>query len=131
MAGLKIECHLTHFDKEEQDDVWIRKCAEWGWAIVTSDKATETDPVNRLAVIESGARIFFLDSGSCRAIFWAAAMVVSKQVIYQTIAGTKGPFFANITRETATLVKNIRQPTIEPPTSAVTAAAPALPTPDP
>ena len=114
MAGLKVECHLTHFDKEELDDVWIRECAKKGWVIVTCDKNIEDDPVNRLAVIESEARVFFLDEGGCRSIFWASAITVSKQRIYQIVMNNKGPFFANIHRETGLLVTRVRTPTNEP-----------------
>jgi hypothetical protein len=115
MAGLKIECHLSHFPGEEPDDVWIRECARKGWIIFTSDKNIENDPLNRQAAIESEARIFFLDDGNTRSVFWAAAITVSKERIYSIISTTKGPFFANITRETGVLVREVRTPTNELP----------------
>ena len=123
MAGLKVECHLANFDKEELDDVWIRECAKKRWVIVTSDKNIENDPVNRQAVIESGARIFFLDEGSARAIFWASAITVSKERIYTIVLNNKGPFSANISRETGLLVTDVRTPTNDPPKPA---EAPAI-----
>ncbi len=116
MTGLKIECHSPHFDNEEADDVWIRECAKRGWVIVTSDKNIENDPINRQAVVDSKARIFFLEEGTVRAIFWAAAIIVSKLRIYEIISLNIGPFFANIRKETGFLVGQIRQPTAELPT---------------
>jgi hypothetical protein len=115
LAGFTVVCHVPTFDKEEDDDVWIRECAKRGWVIVTSDKNIETDPVNRLAVIESEARIFFLNEGGCRAILWAAALIVSKEKIWQIVLSTKGPFLANVARETPFLVTNVRNPNDGPP----------------
>ena len=110
LAGFKVVCHVPTFDKEEDDDVWIRECAKRGWVIITCDKNIESDPINRLAVIESEARIFFLSEGGCRAIFWASAITVSKEKIWQTVLHTKGPFFANIAKDTPFLVTNVRNP---------------------
>lgn len=118
-ASLKVECHLTHFGKEELDDVWIKQCALNGWVIITCDRNIENDPVNRQAVIDSGARIFFLDEGGSRAIFWAAAMIVSKTRIYEIIRDTKGPFFANISKETGFLVRDVRHPDNSAPAPAI------------
>jgi hypothetical protein len=59
---------------------------------------------------ESEARIFFLNEGGARALFWAAAIIVSRIRMYQIILDTKGPFFANIARETGQLVTELRTP---------------------
>lgn len=114
MAGFKIECHVTHFDREEADDVWIPECARRGWIIFTSDKNIEHDPINRQAVIESKARVFFLEEGGARAVLWAAAIIVSKTRIYQIALDTQGPFFANIARETGMMVAGPRIPNGSP-----------------
>ena len=98
LAGFKVECHNTWFHEEEADDVWIRECASRGWVIVTPDKNIENDAINRQAVIESKARIFFLDDGQSKPMSWASAMMVSKERIFQIILNTKGPFFANIAK---------------------------------
>lgn len=109
-AGMKIECHLSHFPGEEPDDSWIRQCAQRGWIIVTSDKNIEKDPVNRAAVIESKAKMFFLNDGESRAILWGAAIIVSRERIYEIIRNTPWPFFSNIGKETYSLVTNPRKP---------------------
>lgn len=116
LAGFKIVCHVPTFDKEELDDVWIRECAKRGWVILTCDKNIENDPINRLAVIESQARIFFLTEGSSRPIFWASAITVSKERIWQIVLDTKGPFFANIAKSTPFLVTALRNPEGSSPT---------------
>lgn len=109
-AGFKVVCHVPTFDKEEVDDVWIRECARRDWVILTCDKNIENDPINCQAVIESKARIFFLDEGSVKAVFWAAAIIVSRLRLFQVILNNKGPYFANIGKETGVLVTAPRDP---------------------
>jgi len=109
-AGLIVECHSSYFKQEEDDDVWIKDCARRGWVIVTSDKQIEHDPVNRQAVIESAAKVFLLQENNSRAVIWASALVVSRIRMYEIINDTKGPFFADISRETGHLVGAPRKP---------------------
>src|ERR1019366_3030555 len=47
-----IAAHMT------ADPVWIERCAKEEWAVLTGDKAIETDPTNRQAVIDSKAKVF-------------------------------------------------------------------------
>jgi hypothetical protein len=61
------------------DPVWIERCAKEEWAVLTGDKAIETDPTNRQAVIDSKAKVFLLDENNSRAVEWASAIIVARR----------------------------------------------------
>lgn len=109
-AGLKVECHSQYFSREELDDVWIRECATKGWVIFTADKGIETDPPNKTAVIESKAKVFILQDNGAKAIYWAAAILVSRRRIYEIVHEHEGPFYVSLSRETGYLARDIRIP---------------------
>jgi len=114
-AGLNVRWHSAEgFPAKELNDVaWIRSVANKGYIIVTSDKTIETDPNERLAVIESRAKVFILDEGNSRAVHWAAAIIVSKDKIYEAVRDNEGPFFMNVTRKTYSMVYRFRVPELE------------------
>jgi predicted nuclease of predicted toxin-antitoxin system len=103
-AGISHNYHTQHFPGDKPDHEWIPIAAKNNWLIITKDKNIEFDPVNRQAVIESGARVFIMDHGSIRAIYWAAALIVSRKRIYEIVRVYDGPFFSTISHETRGLV---------------------------
>ena len=79
-AGLRVICHSDKFtDDKTADPIWIERCAAEEWVIVTGDKAIETDPINRQAVIDFKAKVFLLDENNSRAVEWAAALIVGRR----------------------------------------------------
>jgi len=116
-AGINVRWHAAEgFPSKEIDDTtWIRAVANKGYIIVTSDKAVETDPINRLAVIESKAKVFILDENNQRPVHWAAAIIVSKERIYEAVRENEGPFFMNVIRKTSSMVYRFRVPEMEAP----------------
>ena len=116
-AGINVRWHAAEgFPTRETDDTaWIRAVAEKGYIIVTSDKAIETDPINKLAVIETKAKVFILDEGNSRAVHWAAAIIVSKDRIYEAVRDNAGPFFMNVIRKTSSMIYRFRVPDMESP----------------
>lgn len=115
-AGLNVRWHAGEgFAATEADEVWIRAVAARGCIIVTSDKGIETDPINRLAVIESKAKVFILDEKNARAVHWAAALIVSKDRMYETVHDNAGPFYMNVVRKSSSLVYRFRVPELETP----------------
>jgi len=116
-ARLNIRWHEAEGfpSKETNDDEWIRAAANRGYVIITSDKNVEADPINRLAVIESKAKVFILDEGSQKPIHWAAAIIVSKDRIYELVRENEGPFFANVLRKTYSMVHRFRVPQLASP----------------
>ncbi len=116
-AGLNVRWHAAEgFPASELNDVaWIRAVASKGYIIVSSDKAIETDPINRLAVIESKAKVFLLDEGNSRAIHWAAAVIVSKDRMYEIVRDNPGPFFMSVVRKSTSMLYRFRVPEVESP----------------
>lgn len=116
-AGITVRCHSEEGfpSKETDDEVWIRAVASKGYIIVTSDKKIERNPIERLAVIESKAKVFILDEKNSRSVHWAAAVIVSKDRIYEAVRDNAGPFFMSVTRKTSSMVYRFRVPEVESP----------------
>jgi hypothetical protein len=114
-AGITVRWHAGEGfpSKETDDSAWIRTVASKGYIIVTSDKSIENDPIERQAVIESKAKVFFLDEKNSRAVHWAAAIIVSKQRIYELVRENEGPFFMNVVRKSNSMVYHFRVPEME------------------
>lgn len=106
-AGMNVRSHSElGFPATEINDVpWIRAAADKGYVIVTSDKKIETDPIERLAVIESKAKVFILDENNARAVHWASAIIVSRERIYEIVRENDGPFFMNVVRKGSLLYR--------------------------
>jgi predicted nuclease of predicted toxin-antitoxin system len=115
-ARINIRWHAGEgFPSVETDDTeWIQAAASRGYIIITSDKSVETDPINRQAVIESKAKVFILDENNSKAIHWAAAIIVSKEKIYELARDNEGPFFASVLRKTYGMVYRFRVPQLVP-----------------
>src|SRR5579863_3035242 len=79
-VGLRVICHSDKFsDDMTPDPIWIRHCAKEEWVVITGDKAIETDPINRQAVIDCCAKVILLEENNSRAVEWAAAMIVARR----------------------------------------------------
>jgi len=110
-AGLRIVCHSDEFtDDMTADPIWIERCANRSWVIVTGDKAIETDPINRQAVIDFKAKVFLLDENNSRAVEWAAAIVVGRRRLVSTAYENDGPFFASVKKNSGGLISKVRRP---------------------
>jgi hypothetical protein len=107
-VGMKVEVHYKHFDAEAHDDSWIPKCVENGWTIITGDKAIETDPINRRAVEESGAKVFVTSDTNSRAEEWAAAIIVGRRKLARIVEKNDGPFFVDIDKHATSHVSSVR-----------------------
>jgi hypothetical protein len=110
-AGLRIVCHDDEFtDNLTPDPVWIERCANKDWVIVTGDKAIETDPINRQAVIDFKAKVFLLDENNSRAIEWASAIIVGRRKLATVTRDNDGPFFASVRKNVNGVITNVRKP---------------------
>jgi hypothetical protein len=86
------------------------RCAKEEWAVLTGDKAIETDPTNRQAVIDSKAKVFLLDENNSRAVEWASAIIVARRRIVEVVHENDGPFFVTLRKTSRGLVSKIRRP---------------------
>lgn len=110
-AGLRIVCHDDEFaDDRTPDPIWIKHCAAKDWLILTGDKAIETDPINRQAVIDHKAKVFLLDENCSRALEWASAIIVGRRKLVEVAHANDGPFFASIKKNVNGVVTKFRRP---------------------
>jgi hypothetical protein len=110
-AGLRVVCHSDEFtDDMTPDPVWIERCANKDWVIVTGDKAIETDPVNRQAVIDCKAKVFLLDENNSKAIEWASAIIVGRRKLVAVTRENDGPFFASVRKNVNGVIAKVRKP---------------------
>lgn len=55
-----MQAHDDHFDQAAPDEEWIPHVARQGWVILTKDRKIQHRLSERLAVQDSGARLFAL-----------------------------------------------------------------------
>ncbi len=99
-VDVAIEPHNLHFAKTLDDHIWIPEVARRGWAIISGDKRIESG-INRVAVVESAAKVFILSETNSRPIFWGAAFITGLNAILRCVQNNNGPFFADISRDSA------------------------------
>lgn len=58
--GIHVERHVDHFSHGTEDAVWIPKVAAHGWYILTHDQKIRYRPLEKAAVLQSGAGMFIL-----------------------------------------------------------------------
>jgi hypothetical protein len=111
-AGLRVVCHSERYaDDAMPDPDWIEDCSKQADLIViTGDKAIETDPINRRAVIDCRAKIFLLEENNSRAIEWASVIIVARRRILELAHSIDGPFFASVKKHSRNLVSEPRKP---------------------
>lgn len=105
---MKVEVHSDKFGPEEDDDVWIPKCAAGDLIIVSGDKAIETDPINRRAVEESGAKVFMTAENNSKAEEWAAAIIIGRRKLAAIVDRNNGPFFVEIDKHASNHISSVR-----------------------
>jgi hypothetical protein len=105
---MKVEVHADKFGPEEDDDVWIPKCAAGDLIIISGDKAIETDPINRRAVEESGAKVFMTAENNSKAEEWAAAIIIGRRKLAAIVDRNNGPFFVEIDKHASNHISSVR-----------------------
>jgi len=74
-AGLRIEIHDDHFDRDADDRVWLRDVGARGWVILTKDQRLSIGRSKLAALRSSRARVFILVAGNLRGSEIAAVFV--------------------------------------------------------
>ena len=97
-AGAEVRLHSDYFAHDERDEVWLPEVAREGWVILTKDKAIRRRPIERNALIASGARTFVLTSGNMRGDEMAQVLIGHLRRMERVVARTKPPFIAIVTR---------------------------------
>lgn len=87
-----------HFKPDAPDEEWIMRAAEEGWVVLTKDSEIRRHPNERLAIKNSGLRVFTLTRGSWRSEEMSGAFIAAERRIVKTLKHHRGPFIARITK---------------------------------
>jgi len=104
-AGLTIVSYYEEYRSEEQklqvveDHIWLAKCGREGWSAVTQDRAIYRDPLARLAIVRTKARVFTFRTGNMTSQQTAENFLRARIHVERVIAETVPPFIARIDRE--------------------------------
>jgi predicted nuclease of predicted toxin-antitoxin system len=86
-AGLGVEIHDDHFDRDADDRLWLRDVGARGWVILTKDQRLRYRPLELAALRASRASVFILVAGNLRGCEIAAVFVKALPRIYKILAG--------------------------------------------
>ena len=94
--GLSAVRLKEHFPINTPDEKWLPVVGKWGWLILTKDDRIRKRPMERDALMRSGARAFFLSSGNMSGDEMASAIVNALPNIEKFLAKHPPPFIARI-----------------------------------
>jgi predicted nuclease of predicted toxin-antitoxin system len=97
-AGASAVHHDDLFPQFTPDEVWIQDIAQRGWGILTNDRQIKRRPMERLAVQESGAKLFTLTCKHVDGNTIASVFVRHLEKILNITANEKGPFIYSVTQ---------------------------------
>ena len=97
-AGLVVHAHNEHFAHDAPDTIWIPAVASRGWVILTSDAAIKRNPLEREAVLTSGARLLVLVGANATTADRAHNFVNTLSRIEAFLAQEPPPLMAKIFR---------------------------------
>ncbi|HEU0054950.1 MAG TPA: hypothetical protein VFQ39_17310 [Longimicrobium sp.] len=97
-AGVRVHRHADHFPPDAADQEWLPVAAERGWVILSNDLAILRRPLERDAVMRSGARLIVLVGGDARAADLARNFVNTLPAVERFLARHPAPFIAKLYR---------------------------------
>ncbi len=97
--GLNVEKHDDHFEQNTLDYVWLEKCGEMNWVVISSDKAIKKNFLEKQALIKSNLASFFFTSANLTS--QQQIEIVSKGLkrIANILVSNKKPFIARLDKE--------------------------------
>ncbi len=63
-SGLVVEIHDDHFERDADDQAWLKKVGTRGWVVLTKDQRLRYRPLEIAALRASHARVFVLTAGN-------------------------------------------------------------------
>lgn len=96
--GAVVELHDEHFGETTEDAAWIAAVARSGWVILTKDQRIRRRPLERAAVVASGARMFALTSGNLSGPAMAEVFGRHLHKMMRIALGEPAPFIALVSR---------------------------------
>ena len=97
-AGVRVHRHADHFVPDAPDHEWLPVVAGRGWVILSNDLAILRRPLERDAVMRSGARLLVLVGGDARAADLARNFVNTLPAVERFLARHPAPFIAKLYR---------------------------------
>lgn len=96
--GCVCEKHLDHFQRGTDDTEWLPIVAQRGWALVTADARIRWNRLEKAAVRENGARMFYFSSNNSSGSEMGAALRAAIPAMKKLIESQPPPFTASITK---------------------------------
>jgi len=96
--GFSVELLEDRFTSDAADEEWLPEIGELGWLILTKDDKIRRRPVERDALLRSGARAFILPSGNMSGKEMAATITKALPRIQRFVGKNQPPFIARISR---------------------------------
>jgi predicted nuclease of predicted toxin-antitoxin system len=97
-SGLVVEIHDDHFERDEDDQVWLKTVGASGWVVLTKDQRLRYRPLEIAALRASQARVFVLTAGNLRGTEIAAVFLSALPRILKVLHSRPGPFVARVSR---------------------------------
>lgn len=97
--GLNIEKHDDHFEQNTLDIIWLEKCGEMNWVVISSDKAIKKNILEKEALMKSNLASFFFTSASLTSEQQIEIITKGLKRIANILASTKKPFIARLDKE--------------------------------
>jgi len=97
-AGLVVEIHDDHFNRDEEDRVWLASAGARGWVVLTKDQKLRYRPLEVSALRASKARVFVLTAGNLRGVEIAAVFLAALPQICKVLESHPGPFVARVSK---------------------------------
>ena len=97
-AGVEVRLHRDFFAHDAKDEVWLPDVAQRGWIVRTRDKWIRRRPLEKRALIASGARAFVLTSGNLRGCEMADILTKHIGRMERLARTTKPPFIFAVTK---------------------------------
>lgn len=97
-AGLRVERHADHFAHDADDDDWLPQVAQRDWVILSNDQRMLRRPIERDAVIVSGARLLILIGANAKAVDLATNFVNTRALVFAFLVEHAAPYIAKVYR---------------------------------
>lgn len=97
-AGVQVRLHGDFFAHDAKDEVWLPDVAHRGWIVLTRDKWIRRRPIEKQALIASGARAFVLTWGNLRGREMAEMIVKHIDSMARLARITEPPFVFAVTK---------------------------------
>ena len=91
-----IELCTEHLPRGATDVDVIKFCAERGWILISCDDRIRFVPANKKAALDNHVLAFMFHDGNHQGVEIAAALIVGRKKIIQTIRKNAGPLLARI-----------------------------------